>query len=152
VSIPQRLEAQPRVGFGAARWMPRRDESFGAARIAQETNKRWSLETLYGRVLLQIKGIDDPHAKSREITDVPGYYDEMVNDRGGGDQRVCQQVILLPMHELGPSPEGAPIERQHVPRLRHLIDPGFDCGSFFRIPFAADSDSPWSSPKVTAER
>jgi hypothetical protein len=72
----------------------------------------------------------------------------MMNEGGGGDQRISQQVVRLPVHQLGPGTEGAPVERQYIPRLLDLVDPGLDLGGFVRV----ISTPAWSSPRVTAER
>ena len=65
----------------------------------------------------------------------------MVDDRRGRDQRVFQQVVRSPVHELGPGPECAPIERQYIPGLRNLINPRLDLGGLLWVLLAAHFDA-----------
>jgi hypothetical protein len=75
-----------------------------------------------------------------------------MDPRRGGDQRIGQQVIRTPVHELGPGAEDTPVDRQHIPGLSHLVDPGLDLGGFLGSLLSVISTPAWSSRRVTAER
>lgn len=62
----------------------------------------------------------------------------MMHDRSGCDQRILDQMIGAPMHELCPGPENAGINRKNVPGLRDKINPSLDLGSLVRILFTSD--------------
>ena len=99
-----------------------------------------------------LEGIQGPDPEGRGILDVPRYHDEMVNEGGGGDQRISQQVVRLPVHQLGPGTKGAPVERQDIPRLLDLVDPGLDLGGLVRVLFAGDLDAGLELAQGDAER
>ena len=60
--------------------------------------------------------------------------------RGGRDQGVLDEMILLAMHELCPCPKHGSIGGQDIVGRRNLIEPCLDLGSFGRVLFAGYLD------------
>jgi hypothetical protein len=59
----------------------------------------------------------------------------MMHDRSGSDQRILDEMIGAPVHELCPGPEDAGVNWNDIPGLRDEIDPTLDLGSLVRVLF-----------------
>jgi len=90
---------------------------------------------------LRCERVNGVNLEGSEVTNVARHNHQMVHDRSGGDQRILEEMIRLPVHEFRADPEDAGIDRKDVPGLGHLIDPDLDFGSLLLIAFTSDFDT-----------
>ena len=92
-------------------------------------------------VFFHVERVERTNLETRKVTYVPRHHDEMVDDCRSGDQGVLELIVRAPVHEPCPGAECAPVDRQYIPSLRHLVDPAFDLGGLIWVLFAGQLDA-----------
>jgi hypothetical protein len=77
----------------------------------------------------------------REIAGVSGHDHVAVNEGGGGDQSVDEQVVGAPVGELAPKAKHSAVEGQDVPGPLYTVDPRLDLGGLLGVLLARDLDA-----------
>ena len=81
----------------------------------------------------RFKRIYYSNPKEVKVTFVSGCKLERVHAGGSSDHDIFKQLVRLSLHESGPLPEAACIQRKHLVRIFQLIHPGLYFARFGRV-------------------
>src|ERR1700732_1590573 len=70
-----------------------------------------------------VERIDDGQPEPLEIANVAAHHRQIMDERGGGDHRVLDQIPGTPVHEPRPLAENSPIHWKNVIGVCYAIEP-----------------------------
>jgi len=76
-----------------------------------------------------------------EVAGVAGDDGEAVDGGDGGDEGVLHKGVGLAVHQLGPDSKGGGVDRQHLVRHQHTVEPGLKLIRFGGVLLSGDFDT-----------
>ena len=81
------------------------------------------------------------HLEFMEIADIPRHHRQPMNASRGGDHRILEQRIRLPVLEARPFPKSRHVHRQDTVAVDDPTEPGFQFRRFRRVLLARPLDT-----------
>ena len=116
-SVPLLSETREEIGAAVAQISPVRSRSLALERVKQF------------------------HLEFMEIADIPRHHRQPMNASRGGDHRILEQRIRLPVLEARPFPKSRHVHRQDTVAVDDTAEPGFQFRRFRRVLLARPLDT-----------